>query len=246
MYNLDENHKTAEVTEGISYSGSITIPSQITYNDVDYSVTKIGDNAFDDCGELTSIAIPNSVTSIGIGAFEYCTGLTSITIPYSVTIIDDDAFYGCNRLTSIVISEGVTTIGDEAFSECSSLTSITIPKSVTSIADKAFFGCDIVRDIYCHADPYKLTWNGGDNDFKKSKQTRCHVSDYDLEKYQSKFVNVNVTFFGDLDRLIAAKLETAGNESSINDVIYDLNGRRVEGLLPTGIYIKNGKKYIVK
>ena len=200
MYNLDENHKTAEVIEGIDYSGSITIPSQITYNDVVYTVTKIG-----------------------IGAFSCCFDLTSITIPNSVTIIDDFAFSGCDRLTSIVIPEGVTSIGDYAFSDCM-----------------------MVDDIYCSADPTKLTWNGDGNDFKKSKQTRCHVLAHELKSYQSKFVNVNVTFFGDLEALIAAKVEVADKESSINDVIYDLNGRRVEGQLPTGIYIKNGKKYIVK
>ena len=64
--------------------------------------------------------------------------------------------------------------------------------------------------------------------------------------YQAIFGDiVNVTFVGDLDELIAAKVEAANMESR-NDAIYDLNGRRVEGQLPKGIYINNGKKYIVK
>ena len=65
--------------------------------------TSIGQDAFKDCVELTSITIPNSVTSIGWFAFSGCTGLTSITVPNSVTRIEGYAFYNCTGLTNIVI-----------------------------------------------------------------------------------------------------------------------------------------------
>ena len=77
------------------YSGDITIPSFITYNDVEYSVTSIGNAAFSECTGLTSITIPNSVTSISKYAFDGCSGLTSVNIPNSVTSIGNWAFKGC-------------------------------------------------------------------------------------------------------------------------------------------------------
>ena len=118
-YNLISKGNIAEVTHGdLKYSGSITIPSSIKVNDVDYAVTSIGKEAFYECSGLTSITIPNSVTSIGNYAFCRCSGLTSVTIPNSVT-----------------------SIGDYAFASCSGLTSVTIPNSVTSIGDWAFFNC---------------------------------------------------------------------------------------------------------
>jgi hypothetical protein len=59
------------------------------------SVTSIGDWAFYQCENLTSLTIPNSVTSIGKSAFYKCKNLTSITIPNSVASIGYNVFYGC-------------------------------------------------------------------------------------------------------------------------------------------------------
>ena len=126
---------------GDQYSGDIKIPEQVTYESKTYSVTAIGDCAFDGC-TVTSVTIPNSVTTIGSGAFCGCEGLTSVTIPNSVTAIGDYAFSSCNGLKSVEISNSVTTIGDGAFEWCERLTSVTIPNSVTTIGDGAFEGCE--------------------------------------------------------------------------------------------------------
>ena len=154
-YNItDATNLTVEVTYtgptsigGNRYSGAVTIPASVTYNETTYSVTTIGPRAFARSFRLTSITIPSSVTSIGESAFDGCTGLTSITIPSSVTSIEIATFYGCTGLTNITIPNGVTSIGDGAFSGCAGLTSITIPHSVTSIGDDAFSGCAGLTNI---------------------------------------------------------------------------------------------------
>ena len=152
------------------YNDSVMIPTTVTYNGTTYSVTSIGDHAFQSCIGLTSVTIPNSVTSIGeyafsgcsglksvtipnsvtsIGnnAFQSCKGLTSVTIPNSVTAIGNEAFYGCSGLTSVTIPNSVTSIGNNAFYKCSSLTSITIPNSVTAIGNEAFYGCSGLTSV---------------------------------------------------------------------------------------------------
>ena len=113
----------------------------------DGSVTSIGDYAFDDCGSLKSIVIPDSVTNIGWSAFSLCKSLTSIVIGSGVTSIGERAFYDCGSLKSIVIPDSVTSIGKEAFWCCFSLESIVIPDRVTSIGDLAFSGCFSLKTI---------------------------------------------------------------------------------------------------
>ena len=54
------------------YSGNVVIPSSVTYGGKEYSVTSIGDYAFEGCWGLTSVTIPNSVTSISEWAFSGC------------------------------------------------------------------------------------------------------------------------------------------------------------------------------
>ena len=146
-YNLISKTKTAEVTRKSSgYTGNIVIPDKITYEETDYSVTSIGESAFEFCSGLTSVTIPNSVTCIGSHAFIGCRGLTSITIPNSVTSIEDCAFFSCG-LTSINIPNSVTSIGNQAFGDCNSLTSVTIPNSVTSIDYSAFQNCSSLTSV---------------------------------------------------------------------------------------------------
>ena len=76
--------------------GAYTIPN---------GILRVGEDAFTECSNLTSIIIPNSVTSIGDLAFYACSGLTSLTIPDSVTSIGDWAFYGCDNLI-LSVKEG--------------------------------------------------------------------------------------------------------------------------------------------
>ena len=189
-YNItSETNKTVEVTyKGesystiIEYSGDIVVPENVSYNDTLYSVVSIGNHAFYNCGDMTSIAIPNSVTSIGKSAFYNCSSLVSITIPNLVTSIGESAFRhcsgltsiefnaencaavsnyvfdGCKALSSVIFGDKVKNIPNYVFYGCSSLTNVTISNSVTSIGQCAFMGCGGLTSVSI---PNSVTSIGG-------------------------------------------------------------------------------------
>lgn len=129
------------------YSGSVTIPSSVSNDGTVYDVTLIGDSAFANCYNLTSVSIPNTVTAIDKAAFYNCIALTGITIPNSVTTIGGCAFWSCARLKSLSLGNGLTTIKNDAFRGCSGLTSLTLPNSLTTIETRAFYGCNKLTSI---------------------------------------------------------------------------------------------------
>jgi len=89
-----------------------------------------------------------TVTSIGDEAFYNCSNLTSVTIPESIESIGEDAFLGCRGLTSFDVPNGVKTIGSGAFFECTGLTTFTIGCNVEKIGNEVFDCCENMKSLY--------------------------------------------------------------------------------------------------
>lgn len=120
----------------------------------------IADSAFNGCGGLKSITIPDSMVSIGSHAFEGCSGLTGMVIPKNVINIGDYAFYSCTKMESIDVNadnaaycseNGILYNKDKTkiirFPNKITDTSFTIPGSVICIADGAFSGCESLTAV---------------------------------------------------------------------------------------------------
>lgn len=137
-------------------------------------VTSIGEHAFSDCRNLTSIALPESLESIGRHAFSFCKNLISVDLPRGLKSIDECAFsccsgmtsvslpkelksvgisvfWRCYSLTNVILPEGLKVIGEDMFRECSGLSSIEIPGSVTSFGSGAFHKCESLTSVTMHA-----------------------------------------------------------------------------------------------
>lgn len=159
-YNItDAEAKTVEVAAKgglLGYSGEIVIPASVSYEEVEYSVTAIGNKAFTNSVGMTSIEIPGSVITIPNGLFGGCAQLVSVVVDENNLVYDSRE--NCNAIIETasntlvngckgtIIPNGITSIGERAF-YTSSVTSIVIPNSVTTIGINAFQNCRTMTSI---------------------------------------------------------------------------------------------------
>ncbi|WP_179349342.1 LamG-like jellyroll fold domain-containing protein [Winogradskyella pacifica] len=144
---------TVEVGQNfMMMSKTVMIPETVIYDSNTYEVTAIGEAAFFDSLDLTSVLIPDSVTSIGTAAFAMCHSLTSVTIPNSVISIGELAFDHCTSLQTVNIGNSVTSIGPRAFGMCHSLTTVicnsTTPLVINPSVFDNDFGPSVNRTLY--------------------------------------------------------------------------------------------------
>lgn len=98
-------------------SGDIILPR---------SVKSVGDWAFMDCLDITSIEFNGKITRIGEGAFAECINLQSVKLNGIDNIaIADSAFRGCKSLITVYNLDKVNKLGEFAFKDCTNLDSET-------------------------------------------------------------------------------------------------------------------------
>jgi len=97
--------------DGIKYGGDISIPGQIEYGGITYSVYQIGSRAFYECADLKSVTLGEGI--------EY---------------IDAWAFYNCPNLERITFSSTMNSFdtGNPVFERCPKLEIVTTPKASES------------------------------------------------------------------------------------------------------------------
>lgn len=79
----------AKYTGDAKYEGEITIPSKITYEGEEYTITAVGEEAFLECVDITKMTLPSTIKSIGDRAFKAIQDLSyelylGATIPPSI------------------------------------------------------------------------------------------------------------------------------------------------------------------
>ena len=206
-YKFDAESSTAEVLPtSQNYEGDIVIPATVMNDGKVYTITKIGDNAFRDCKDLTSVTIPNTVETIGMNAFE-----------------------GCTNLRVIKIGNGVKEIGDRAFAGISG-------NSGTRAEGKGI-------DVYCYAEAVPNTATDA-FDGTPTEASTLHVPASAIEAYKaawpwSDFKEIVAIEEGP-DAIMGVRQSADGSGD-----YYDLIGRKAQQLRK-GLYIRNGKKVVIK
>ena len=102
---VSESAKTVMVAsqnKSTSLSGSVVIPSKVTYNGNDYTVVEIDGDAFIECRNIAKIVVPSSVTKIGGGSFAYCSSLETLDLGAGVETIGADLYTGLSNLKTVI------------------------------------------------------------------------------------------------------------------------------------------------
>lgn len=109
-------------------------------------IKTIPDNMYVDNTQIREIVIPSTITKIGDNAFKNCTNLTKVTYKAIACTRAGNggenvtsAFIGCSKLSQLIITEGVTTIPANIFRQCPELKQITFPSSLKKINSSAFY-----------------------------------------------------------------------------------------------------------
>ena len=132
----------SEVGNYAFYGVGVALQGDIVINE---GVTQIGNWAFKDCSNITSVSIPSTVTKIGESVFENCTNLKTAKLPEGIKTIGNNAFYNCTNLSDeITIKEG-TTLGQIAFNK-TNITKVTVENGVT-IPIGSFDYCPKLKNI---------------------------------------------------------------------------------------------------
>ena len=137
--------ETVKIGKGEIGNSAFSNCTNLTTVELGDGVTSIGKSAFLKCTQLPSITIGSGVTSIGTSAFNGCTALTKAEIKSGA--IGDNAFQDCKSLTDVTLGDGVTSIGRNAFLRCTVLTAIKIGSSVRTIESFAFSGCEALKEV---------------------------------------------------------------------------------------------------
>lgn len=169
IFNLNKkNHTAIVIGKKPSNIPELVLPSSTRYENVSYTVTEIGENAFYNCTDIRNITFVSSIKTIGANAFYGCTGLTSVVIPTSIQTIGSNAFGNCNNLiksaypnhiTSVPFTKGIAISYPSSgamidngciygsnknvlyFIPLDIKGEFTIPNSVSTVGNDAFSGC---------------------------------------------------------------------------------------------------------
>lgn len=219
-------------------------------------------STFRNCQHLKTVTIPESVTYLGIGLFSGCTSLTSVVMPESVTKTDDAIFENCTSLKNVTLSPNLDQIHERMFLNCSSLSEIQIPEGVTWVSTNAFKNCTALKTLNLPESVHKIYWSPfvgckfdsllirgiidsqWINEYLFSgmdTQTKVYVQPSEVEKIQKVYQGTVYPLPDEING-ISETISPISNSPEL----YDLIGRRLNGIPQKGIYIRNGRKVVVR
>ena len=184
----------------------LNIPASVIYEEQEYKVTKIGDQAFAVYPYLNSISGGENITKIGDNAFEGCSALTSSIVFNNVTNIGEGAFGGCGDgwLNLTFNNLECETIGPSAFKSFNG--TVNLYGNVNYISNNAFYNENNHENFQVNANLRGITRIDGDNFHDiKGGNISLEVNDVNIGPYTFYTCNASIN--------ISGTIQSIGNEA---------------------------------
>ncbi len=113
---------------------------------VEDGCTYIGETAFSQLANLTSVTLPASVAGLGRECFVNNRSLREVVMP-GVISVGDLCFQNCPALTEAVFPDGLSSVGERCFASCTALTRVVFPGSLDTVGSQIFFACNALQEV---------------------------------------------------------------------------------------------------
>ena len=147
---------------------AVDIPAVLLYDDMDYSLQSVGEEAFQNNGNITRADFSEAVTLNDIGeyAFSGCANLKEVLLykDYSsdaqLYCIQEGAFKA-SGLEGINLPESLSTIGSEAFKDCQHLATLGMSAcyNLSEIGPEAFMGTTALESLWLPYSSYMFVFD---------------------------------------------------------------------------------------
>ncbi len=190
---LNESTRTAIImgaTKDVAAPGGIlTIPEYVTYEEKNYLVTKIDDNAFYSSKfdpEIEWINFPPTIVEVGTAAFRDNKELWSMSWPGDATKkIGAYAFAGCSKLQVFPIPPLLEEMGRNALEGCTCLTGMIFGGNLKEVPYEVCKGCTGIGEILIFPGLFNNLKKIQDNAFEGCTSLRLFILCADLDYFGS-------------------------------------------------------------
>ena len=200
-------------------------------------IQKIGMDAFAYSSHLDKVVIPSSVTTMYGGVFAGCKNLEEVHLP-AIEVICASMFRDCEKLKSIDIPSSVHVIEEQVFWGCASLKVIDIPSSVEHIGSLVFGECNldaiVIRGTIQYLTKYIFA--------SMNNSAIIYVPASQIDKYKDIYMGTVLT----VEAYNPTYIRSINTVFDKTYTLYDLSGRRLNAEPQHGVYIKDGKKVVIK
>lgn len=196
---------------------------------------------------LETFAQPRYCTIFG--GLEFCPNLTAFSLSDNI-----EAIYftlkDCPKITELHIPESVVFISN-AFHNLTGLKTLYIGSKIKWIHGSSFDGSNSLRKIYVSAveppfievNAFTKWWDDGESSSDWRPEVKVYVPIGYANDYRTSYWGLVFQDFEETDYNGVENIEV--ENGSHEDIIFDLNGRRVFNTIPGRVYIVNGKKTLL-